>query len=412
MLGESTRFQSGIFRSLQYPNYRLLLYGQMATSSANWMEQVSRGWLIYDMTGSPLLLGAVQASRAVPLLFFGLIGGVLADRFDRKRQLVLAQNANMVLNLILAALVITGRVEAWHVFATAILAGSVIAFQQPARQSLIPDIVGSDQLLNAIALNSGVLNATRTLGPTLAGLLIAVVGVGGSYLFQAGLFLFASTWTAQMSIPDRPERRARRHQGSMWSNLIDGLSYVRSRPTVVALLALSLVPIVLAQPYSSMVPIFAKDIFEIGAVGQGVLLSVPGIGAVIGALAVAGRWGETRQGLILIGGVVLFGVGLIAFALSPSLAFALLSLFLVGAASTSYRAVNQSLLQTNTEEAYRGRVMSIYLLDRGMAPLGSLFAGILATGLGVRDAVAILGALTIAFALVVAIRVPRLRSLE
>src|SRR4051812_21859366 len=161
MLGEATGLRSGIFRSLQYPNYRLLLYGQMATSSANWMEQVSRGWLVYDMTGSPLLLGLVQASRAVPLLFFGLIGGVLADRFDRKRQLVLAQNANMVLNLILAALVLSGQVQTWHVLLTAVLAGSVQAFQQPARQSLISDIVGREDLLNAIALNSGVLNSTR-----------------------------------------------------------------------------------------------------------------------------------------------------------------------------------------------------------------------------------------------------------
>src|SRR5438874_6472787 len=167
MLGEATGLRTGIFRSMRYPNYRLLLYGQMATSSANWMEQVTRGWLVYDMTGSPLLLGAVQASRALPLLVFGLVGGVAADRFDRKRQMILAQNANMVLNLILAVLIMTGRVAPWHVFVTAVLAGSVQAFQQPARQSLIPDIVGHGDLMNAIALNSGVLNTTRTLGPTL-----------------------------------------------------------------------------------------------------------------------------------------------------------------------------------------------------------------------------------------------------
>jgi len=315
------------------------------------------------------------------------------------------------LNLILAALIISGHVESWHVLVTAVLAGSVQAFQQPARQSLISDIVGHEDLLNAIALNSGVLNSTRTLGPTVAGLLIAFVGVGGSYVFQAGLFLFASVWTVQMSIPERPERAARRHQGSMWSNLLDGLGYVRTKPTVIALLALSLVPIILAQPYSSMIPIFAKDVFKIGSLGQGVLLSVPGIGAVIGAFAIAGgTW--ARQGLILIGGVVVFGLGLVAFAWSPWFAGALVALLVVGGASTSYRAVNQSLLQTQTEDAYRGRVMSIYLLDRGMAPLGSLFAGILAASFGAPNAVAILGMLTIAFALAVAAFVPRLRTLE
>jgi MFS transporter, DHA1 family, staphyloferrin A biosynthesis exporter len=383
----------------------------MATSSAQWMEQVSRGWLVYDMTGSPLLLGAVQASRALPLLVFGLIGGVIADRFDRKRQLILAQHANMVLNVFLAALILTRRVETWHVFLTAVLAGSVMAFQQPARQSLIPDVVEREHLMNAIALNSGVLNSTRTLGPTIAGLLIAVVGVGGSYLFQAGLFLFASIWTTQLAVENlgQPWRRDRRR--SMWGSMLDGLGYVKTNTTVLGLLGLALVPIILAQPYSSLVPVFARDVFQIGAIGQGVLLSVPGIGAVIGAFVIAGQGDASWKSMVMIGGVVAFGVGLVGFALSPWLAGALLALLVVGAASTSYRAVNQTMLQLHTEDEFRGRVMSIYLLDRGLAPLGSLLAGGLATAFNARDAVAIMGALTIAFAFLIAFRVPQLRDL-
>jgi MFS family permease len=400
-----------MFSSLRYPNYRLLIAGQVTTSSAQWMEQVSRGWLVYDMTGSPLLLGLVQASRALPLLVFGLVGGVLADRFDRKRQMILAQNANMVLNLILAALVITQRVETWHVLVTAVLAGAVQAFQQPARQSMIPEIVERKDLMNAIALNSGILNTTRTLGPTVAGLLIAVIGVGGSYIFQAFLFLFASIWTAQIDIPLTAVRRMRRDSGSIWDSLVDGLGYVRARPIVLTLLAISLIPIILAQPYSALVPVFARDVFAIGAVGQGVLLSVPGIGAVIGAFAIAGIGDTSAKSMILLGGVVAFGIGLVAFALSPWLAGALLALLVVGAASTSYRAVNQTLLQTHTDEAYRGRVMSIYLLDRGLAPLGSLLVGTLAAAFGARDAVAIMGFLTAAFAGVVVLRIPRIRAL-
>jgi MFS family permease len=199
---------------------------------------------------------------------------------------------------------------------------------------------------------------------------------------------------------------------TIWGSFTDGVTYVRTNTTVLALLALALVPIVLAQPYSALVPVFARDIFDIGAIGQGVLLAAPGLGAVIGALAVA-RMNESSGGasLLLLAGVVLFGGGLVVFALSPWLWLALAALMVVGIASTSYLAVNQTLLQTHTEDEYRGRVMSMYLLDRGMAPLGALLAGGLAAAYGVRDAVAVLGILTAAFAVAIAVRVPRLRSL-
>jgi MFS family permease len=403
---------SGVFRSLHHRGFRLLMAGQVATSSAQWMEQVARGWLVYDMTGSPILLGAVQAARSLPLLAFGMLGGVLADRFDRKRQMILAQNANLVLSLVLAALILTGHIEAWHVFVTAAMAGAVQAFQQPARQSLIPELVGKGDLMNAVALNSGILNGTRTLGPTFAGLLVVGVGVGGCYLFQAALFLFASVWTMQIALPDATAARVDAARLSIWGSFVDGLQYVRSNQTVLTLLALALVPIVLAQPYSTLVPVFARDVFDIGAIGQGVLLSVPGIGAVLGAGAIAWMGGWPRRSLLLLGGVVVFGAGLIAFALSPWLSLALVALLFVGLASTSYRAVNQTLLQTHTEDGYRGRVMSIYLLDRGLTPLGSLLAGTLAAVVGARDAVAVLGMLTVAFAVALVLRVPAIRDLE
>jgi predicted MFS family arabinose efflux permease len=321
--------------------------------------------------------------------------------------MVLAQNANAVLNIVLAALVISGRVQAWHVFVTAALAGSVMAFQQPARQSMIPDLVERADLMNAVALNSGVLNTMRTLGPTFAGVIVAVVGVGGCYIFQAALFVFASLWTVQIKAPDRPLPQ----RATIWGSFTDGVTYVRSNTTILALLALALIPIVLAQPYSALIPVFARDIFNIGAVGQGVLLAAPGFGAVIGAFWIARFHESTSASMLLLAGVIMFGGGLVAFALSPWLSVALLALLVVGIASTSYRAVNQTLLQTHTDDAYRGRVMSMYLLDRGMAPLGALLAGILATAYGTRDAVAILGILTAAFAVAIAVRVPRLRSL-
>lgn len=378
------------------------------------MEQVARGWLIYDMTGSPFLLGLIQATRAVPLLFFGVLGGVIADRFDRKRQLILAQLANMVLNLILAGLILSGQVQTWHVFVTAFLAGSVMAFQQPARQSMIPDLVDRKDLMNAIALNSAILNGTRTLGPTVAGMVIAVLNVGGSYIFQAGMFLFATVWTFQLQVPLQNDSDSYTASRSMWGNLTDGFGYVRSNPIVLSLLLVSLIPIVLAQPYSALIPVFAKDIYDIGPAGQGVLLSAPGVGAIVGALVIASWSDLPHKGLVLLAGVAAFGLGLIGFGLSPNLALALFSLFIVGAASTAYRSLNQTLLQTNTEDSFRGRVMSLYLLDRGLAPLGAVLAGFLAAlpWLGARGSVEVLGFLTLMFALLAGFLVPRMRRLN
>ena len=402
-----------IFRSLRYANFRLLVGGQVTTNVAFWMEQVSRGWLVYEMTDSPLALGAVQAARALPLLVFGLLGGVMADRFDRKRQMILSQNANFLLSLILAVLVHSGHVEVWQVFVTAVLAGAVNAFQQPARQSLIPELVGRGDLMNAIALNSGALNCTRTIGPAFAGVLIATVGVAGAYYVQAALFLLATVWTIQISLPAARERERREQtRGSLLQGVGQGLAYVRTNTVVLTLLALALVPIVLAQPYSSMIPVFARDVFEVGSVGQGILLAVPGVGAVLGALLIAGVSSTKRKTRYLIGGVFTMGVGLVAFALSPGMAAALVALLFVGGASTSYRAVNQTLLQTNTDDEYRGRVMSIYLLDRGLAPLGSMLVGTLAHFWGARDAVAIMGVLTAIFAIGVAVRMPGLRDID
>ncbi len=401
-----------IFSSLKYPNFRLLVGGQVTTNVAFWMEQVTRGWLVYEMTDSPLALGAVQAARALPLLVFGLLGGVMADRFDRKRQMILSQNANFLLSLILAVLVHTGHVQVWEVFATAILAGAVNAFQQPARQSLIPELVGRADLMNAIALNSGALNTTRTFGPAVAGLLIATVGVAGAYYIQASLFLLATVWTIQISLPATRQRERKRQEGSLLQGVAEGLVYVRKNTAVLTLLALALVPIVLAQPYSSMIPVFARDVFHVGAVGQGVLLAVPGAGAVLGALLIAGVSGTGRKTRYLIGGVLTMGVALVCFALSPGMGAALAALLFVGGASTSYRAVNQTLLQTNTADEYRGRVMSIYLLDRGLAPLGSMLVGTLAHFWGARDAVAIMGVLTTIFAIAVALRMPGLRDMD
>jgi MFS family permease len=237
------------------------------------MDMVTRGWLIYTLTGSALLLGAIWATRGLPLLLLTLIGGVAADRFDRKRQLILAQNVNAILNCILAVLVLTGLVEVWHVFVTAFFSGAAVAFQQPARQSLIPRTVTKDDLDNAVALNSTVLNLTRALGPMLGGLSVGLLGIAGGYACQAGLLFCASVWTRQIRLHEASGRvgRKRRDEG-WWTSLANGFHYSMRHPTVMPLLLLGLLPTLLAQPWTTLAPVFAEDVFQIGAEGLGLLL--------------------------------------------------------------------------------------------------------------------------------------------
>jgi MFS family permease len=397
-------------RSLRHRDFRYLLAGQVSTSTAMWMEQLARGWLVYEMTGSVFLLGVVQAVRALPLLFLGLFGGVLADRLDRKRQLMVAQLLNMVLNFILATLIVTGLVEIWHVFTTAFLAGSVMAFQQPARQSLLPNTVPRSDLVNAVGLNSIALNGSHALGPAIAGVMVAFAGLGFAYYFQGLLFLGASFWTAQLKVGGG-HRHGHAEGKSILGSLAEGLRYIRGNQAVFMLLILALLPIVFALPVIALLPAFA-DLYQAGPGGLGLLLGANGVGSVIGAFVVASAGDFHRKGLYLLIVIMVLGLSVAAFALSPWLWVAVLMIGLAGFSQTGYRVLNQTLLHTNTEDRYRGRVMSVYLLDRGVAPLGALLAGTMAALMGAPSAVAVLGALTFLTAAVVAAAVPPLRRLS
>ncbi len=375
--------QSGaarVFSALGNPSFRNLWLGQLGSGSAEWMDQVTRGWLVYELTGSALLLGVATALRSLPLLLLGVWGGVFADRFDRRRLLLVVEGAALLLDLSLALLVLSGLVQVWHVLLTGVFSGTAMSFTQPARQAYIADLVDRPRLLNAIALNSGAHNLTRTVGPALAGFVIAGAGeghsgAGYSYVVQAILWGWAFVWT--MSI-----RASTRSHGvrstNMWHELLAGFVYVRSQPVIVALLLVALIPTLLAQPYLAMVPIFAADILAAGPDGLGILMACSGAGALVGTLGVAASGDPRGKGGMMLGGLSVFGLGLAAFATSGWLVASALALALAGAAQSVYRAMNVGLLQTQATEEMRGRIMSFYLLDRGMGPAGALLMGTLA----------------------------------
>jgi len=440
------------FDSLRFRDYRLLWLGQGGTSMGQWMDQVARTWLIYQLTGSALQLGAVSAMRAMPMLFFSLVAGVVADRYGRKSQLIISQVTNVILNLVLATLVLTGYIQAWHIYVTAFLAGTVQAFQQPARQALISDLVGTDHLANAVALNSAIFNLMRSLGPAVAGTTIALIGVDGSYYAQAALFAWATLWTVQMSVPGEPGllgamgRRLRkvpltrpadvstivipteserdetepaqeaRHghleDGSFFASMREGFGYLMDHDLILSLMFLSLAPVLLGMPYASLIPIFALDILNVGSVGQGFLLTSAGIGALLGALTIASLGTFRHKGMLLLAGATMFGLSLVAFSRSTSMPISMMCLFFAGMSNTSYTSQAQTIIQALTPSYIRGRVLSIYMLNRGLMPLGSLLAGALATWFGGPWAVTLMGTSCALLAISIGFKTPRIREIE
>src|SRR5262252_9563501 len=230
------------FDSLRIRDYRLLWLGQLDTSLGQWMDSITRGYLIYHITSSPLQLGLAAAMRGIPLFLFGIVAGAVADRSGRKAQLIIAQVTNALLNFILASLVLANRVEPWHVYVTGFLVGTVQAFQNPARQTLVSDIAGSKHLINALALNSMALNSSRAVGPAFAGFLIATIGVHGSYYVQAFMFVLATVWTIQMRIPDRSRESVLVAKEPILKSIQAGFSYVAANPSIRTQLILALGP--------------------------------------------------------------------------------------------------------------------------------------------------------------------------
>jgi MFS family permease len=398
----------GTFASLSIRDYRLLWLGQLTTSMGLWMDQVTRTWLIFSLTHSPLQLGFVSAARGVPLLLFGSVAGVVADRYGRKAQLIIAQVVNALLNVTLATLVLTHHVQAWHVYVTGFLAGTVQAFQQPARQVLINDLVGEKHLLNAISLNSAALNLSRSVGPALSGLL-NIIGADVSYFVQASMYIIATVWTVQIVIPETKQATVgsfASEEQSFLSSTREGFAYVFSHKLILALMVLGLAPMVLGMPFVSLTPLFATEVFKGGSATQGLLMAMVGIGAVLGALIIASMRRLQGSGKLMMLGAGGFGVALILFSRSPVLWLASLFVLIGGISNSSYTTQDQTIIQTLAPARLRGRVLGIYLLNRALMPFGSLLAGALANYLGGPMAVTVMGASCLLLVLVIRVTAP------
>lgn len=396
------------FSALRYRNFRLLWSGTLISHSGDWMDQVALNWLVLQMTDSAFYLGLVNFCRGIPILVFTLLGGVAADRVERRRLMMVTQSSAMVLALALAVLVLTDTATIGLVLLIATGRGIVISFNLPARHSLISELVPRDHLANAVALNSLTLNVTKIVGPALAGLIIAAYGTGACFLFN-GLSFLVVLWTLwAMDIP--PSTRSRPGSGIAQS-IVEGARFVRDDRAILLLVLIALVPTFFGQPYLHLLALFAHDVFDIGPEGLGLLTSCAASGAVGGALLVASIPARAAKGAAMLSFLLAFGCLLCAFALNPVLWLAPALLFGVGAMHIAYNASNNTILQLRLPDHVRGRVLSILLLNRGLVQLGTAALATLAGLFGPQLAVASSGFAIVCFATAMFALSPAIRRL-
>ncbi|HEY7067757.1 MAG TPA: MFS transporter [Chloroflexota bacterium] len=405
-----TRLTQGItvpdsLRSLRHRNYRLLWTGNLISNTGDWMDQIAFNWLVYQMTDSAIFLGLVNLFRWLPILIFTLVGGVVADRWERRRLMFSTQAVAMVLAFILAVLVETGLVQIWMVLVIAAGRGVMMSFNQPAKQGLVSDLVPPKDLRNAIALNSTQFNLTRIVGPAIGGLLIATVGVAGAFFLNAVSFIAVLWSLAAMEIP--PHRHVSHR--SMLDDVKGGIDYVRGQPLIQALLVLALLPVGLGLPYMTMLTVFARDVLQVGGTGLGLLTACSSVGAVLGALYVASA-ATVRRGALLLVALIVFGIALFAFSLSPWVWFSAGMLFVVGTSQQVYMTTNQTVVQEIVDDEYRGRVLSILFLNRSMIPLGTMLAGFGTAVFGVQHTMAVMAGALVLTALLAARLSPAARD--
>jgi MFS family permease len=379
------------FAALAVPNYRLYYGGQSISLIGTWMQMTAQAWLVLSITDSSTALGVVIALQTLPVLLLGPYGGVIADRVNKRRLMIALQSAMGVQALVLGMLTVTGAVQVWEIGILAALLGLNNAFENPARQSFMLELVGSDHLRNAVTLNSVLVNVARTIGPAVAGILIATVGDGVCFLANAASFVAVVVSLALMNkatlSPTTPAPRAPRQ-------LREGLRYIRSTPQLAVPLVMMAVAGCLTYEFQVSLPVMASRGLEVGATGFGFMTAAMGVGAVIGGLLVAARGKTGLRPLVLAASG--FAVALTVATIAPSLPVELVALAFAGSASISFMSTGNSTLQLNSEPEMRGRVMSLWFVAfQGSTPIGGPIVGWIMAVIGPRAGLG-LGAVTIA----------------
>ena len=360
-----------------------------------WIRITAQSWLVYDLTDDEFLLGLTSFCQAAPVLIASPIAGAVLDRVDRRRVLLVVQVVTALAMLTLAVLVATGLVEVWHILVIAVINGTASGFDWPARLSLVPSLVPRSALQSAVALNTAAFNASRIVGPVIAGFLIGTVGVAACFFLNAMLYvpfvIVLATLAVDRAIPTASAAE------SPFQNLLEGYRYIWRTPAVRGMLSVDIVPLAFGISYFTMAPAVARDVLGLGGRGLGLLLAFNGVGALTGAAAVTLMVGVRRRGRLVILGVGCFGVLLFGFGLSSSVYLSLPLILAMGLVVALYATLNDTLLQTTLDDDYRGRVLAVYSMFWGLTPIGGLEAGLLANVWGVQTALAINGVLVLCY---------------
>jgi MFS family permease len=399
---------SSTFRALRHRNFRLWIFGQLTSLIGTWMQVIAQNWLVYKLTGSARDLGLVNFVGAIPLVPLTLYAGVIADRFEKRKVIFATQASMMILAFLLAVLCWTGAVRLWHVMFLAFLLGAAQALDTPSRQAFAVELVGREDLSNAIALNAGVFQTARVLGPAAAGVLVAVWGIAGAFFLNGASFLAV---LFALFLMDAGLIRRSGGDAESTRDLLGGVRYIGAQRIARAVVLLISLSALLAMPYYVLIPIFATEVLGRGAQGYGVLMSAAGVGAVIGSLFSASTYVRDRKGATITAASLAFPFFLLAFAFSRGYVTACLLLIAVGFAFVLQNAPANSMLQEQVPDHLRGRVMAIYVcLFLGLMRVGSLLIGGLAEVTSTPHALAILAAASLLVGLWVRHRYPELRA--
>ncbi len=372
------------------------------------IQQLTLGWLVYDLTGSAVLLGALSALRMLPFLIFGPVGGVIADRVDRRKLITSLYCLFSLLSLSMGSVVALGIVQIWHLFVFVSITGVMASFLITVEHSIIPNTVPREELMNAVALDFGAFNTTRVIAPVLGGFLIPLFGAAGNLFVESAVTACAALVTYSLRLAPV---KAVGKKSSVITHFREGVGYLWSNPMVVTIMVVALVPAVFAMPHQALMPIFQKDVLGVGPEGLGFMVAAPGLGAVGGMLLLATiASGIVRKGLFLLGCMTLLGLSLIFFSQSTSLSLALVALMGVGGFHALFGAIKNTMVQLTVPDELRGRVNSLFLLERGLTPMGSFAAGVAAHYFSAPITVTVMGSMVVLLAALVLLRVPRIRG--
>ncbi len=403
--------RKGIFKtfySLRFREFRFLWLGMVFLMMGMQMQMIVRGYLTYELTSSPFILGLVNAGFAIPMLSLALFGGAVADRMERKRVIQIGQCMAVVLALFVGISIVTDTITWIHLLFVSMVQGAQFSFLMPARQALVPQLVGRDNLTNAMSLDAAAMSITTLIAPAVGGVLYTVIGPEGVYFLVAGMGVLAVVFTSMVSARGGS---ANRPSVPMASDIAQGLRYVVNSPIVLVLLVMGLATALLAMPFRFLMPVFVVDVYNRGPESLGLLVTIMGLGSLVGALFIA-TLGKKNRGLLLLAGSFISAIALMLVAAIPIYYAAAGLMVLMGLGDAGRRTLNQALIMEEVDDEYRGRVMSVFMMNFGLMPLGVLPAGALAERFGGQFAIMLLGVLLLLTTAAVLLTQRRLRELN